>query len=154
MNFHGQGSFKRKESLKSSAWQNGDIESYRGHIREMSRDHNGCRALQQCLDEHPEKVVDMIYDEVGNELTELMMDSFGNYLFQKLLDVSTPKQRREVVAMMVGCHVAEEGEEPHRKVVITLNREFASELPRRNNYRRRNNNYSRDRKRPYQEKKD
>ena len=47
-----------------------------------------------------------------------------------------------------------EGEEPHRKVVITLNREFASELPRRNNYRRRNNNYSRDRKRPYQEKKD
>lgn len=114
MNFHGQSSFKRKESLKSSAWQNGDIESYRGHIREMSRDHNGCRALQQCLDEHPEKVVDMIYDEVGNELTELMMDSFGNYLFQKLLDVSTPKQRREVVAMMVGCHVAEEGEEPHR----------------------------------------
>ena len=113
MNFHGQGSFKRKESLKSSAWQNGDIESYRGHIREMSRDHNGCRALQQCLDEHPEKVVDMIYDEVGNELTELMMDSFGNYLFQKLLDVSTPKQRREVVAMMVGCRVAEEGEEPH-----------------------------------------
>ncbi|KAK8806494.1 hypothetical protein WA588_003061 [Blastocystis sp. NMH] len=97
MNFHGQGSFKRKESLKSSAWQNGDIESYRGHIREMSRDHNGCRALQQCLDEHPEKVVDMIYDEVGNELTELMMDSFGNYLFQKLLDVSTPKQRREVL---------------------------------------------------------
>lgn len=47
-----------------------------------------------------------------------------------------------------------EGEEPHRKVVITLNREFASELPRRNNYRRRNSNYSRDRKRPYQEKKD
>ena len=47
-----------------------------------------------------------------------------------------------------------EGEEPHRKVVVTLNREFASELPRRNNYRRRNNNYSRDRKRPYQEKKD
>ena len=45
-------------------------------------------------------------------------------------------------------------QEPHRKVVITLNREFASELPRRNNYRIRNSNYSRDRKRPYQEKKD
>lgn len=104
MGFHGQASFKRKESLKTSAWQNGDIESYRGHIREMSRDHNGCRALQQCLDEHPEKVVDMIYDEVGNELTELMMDSFGNYLFQKLLDVSTPKQRREVVGAVARCH--------------------------------------------------
>lgn len=55
------------------------------------------RALQQSLDNCPEKVVSMIYDEVGNELTDLMMDSFGNYLFQKLLDVSSPEQRREVV---------------------------------------------------------
>ena len=97
MGYHSQQSFKRKESMKSTAWQNGDIESYRGHIMEMSRDHNGCRALQQSLDNCPEKVVGMIYDEVGGELTELMMDSFGNYLFQKLLDVSTPEQRREVV---------------------------------------------------------
>lgn len=97
MGYHSQQSFKRKESMKSAAWQNGDIESYRGHIKEMSRDHNGCRALQQSLDNCPEKVVSMIYDEVGNELTDLMMDSFGNYLFQKLLDVSSPEQRREVV---------------------------------------------------------
>ncbi|KNB42840.1 RNA-binding protein [Blastocystis sp. subtype 4] len=97
MGYHSQQSFKRKESMKSAAWQNGDIESYRGHIKEMSRDHNGCRALQQSLDNCPEKVVSMIYDEVGNELTDLMMDSFGNYLFQKLLDVSSPEQRREVL---------------------------------------------------------
>lgn len=78
-------------------WQTSDIESYRGHIKEMSRDHNGCRLLQQCLDDNAERIIPMIYDEVGNELTDLMMDSFGNYLFQKLLDVSTPEQRRSVV---------------------------------------------------------
>ena len=102
--YHSQQSFKRKESMKSAAWQNGDIESYRGHIKEMSRDHNGCRALQQSLDNCPEKVVNMIYDEVGNELTDLMMDSFGNYLFQKLLDVSSPEQRRDVVGLEEETH--------------------------------------------------
>lgn len=100
-------SFKRKDSylydcavmfrMKPSSWQNNDIDSYRGHIKDMSHDHNGCRALQQCLDECPDRVINMIYDEVGNELTELMMDSFGNYLFQKLLDVSSVEQRYNVV---------------------------------------------------------
>ena len=73
------------------------MDSYRGHIKEMSRDHNGCRALQQCLDDCPERIISIIYDEVGDELTDLMMDSFGNYLFQKLLDVSSVEQRRRVV---------------------------------------------------------
>ena len=73
------------------------------------------------------------------------------------LEPMNPYERRIIHSALqsdsaVSTH--SEGEEPHRKVVITLNREFASELPRRNNYRRRNNNYSRDRKRPYQEKKD
>ena len=47
-----------------------------------------------------------------------------------------------------------EGDEPHRKVVVTLNKEFASELPRRNNYRRRNGNYSRNNRKPYTDKKE
>lgn len=47
-----------------------------------------------------------------------------------------------------------EGDEPHRKVVVTLNREYASDLPRRNNYRRRKNTYSRERRRPYTEKRE
>ena len=47
-----------------------------------------------------------------------------------------------------------EGEEPHRKVVVTLNKEFASELPKRNNYRRRNGNYSRNNRKPYKDKKE
>ena len=75
----------------------------------------------------------------------------------KKLDYMNPYERRIIHAELQADKYVDthsEGEEPHRKVVITLNREFASELPRRNNYRRRNNNYSRDRKRPYQEKKD
>lgn len=73
------------------------------------------------------------------------------------LEPMNPYERRIIHAELQADKYVDthsEGEEPHRKVVITLNREFASELPRRNNYRRRNNNYSRDHKRPYQEKKD
>ena len=73
------------------------------------------------------------------------------------LEPMNPYERRIIHAELQADKYVDthsEGEEPHRKVVITLNREFASELPRRNNYRRRNNNYSSDRKRPYQEKKD
>ena len=73
------------------------------------------------------------------------------------LEPMNPYERRIIHAELQADKYVDthsEGEEPHRKVVITLNREFASELPRRNNYRRRNSNYSRDRKRPYQEKKD
>ena len=86
------------------AWQSNDIDSYRGHIKEMSRDHNGCRILQQCLDECSDRIIPMIYEEVGNELTDLMMDSFGNYLFQKLLDVSSTEQRRSVVTLQKKPH--------------------------------------------------
>ena len=73
------------------------------------------------------------------------------------LEPMNPDERRIIHAELQADKYVDthsEGEEPHRKVVITLNREFASELPRRNNYRSRNSNYSRDRKRPYQEKKD
>ncbi|MCH5265915.1 MAG: protein jag [Lachnospiraceae bacterium] len=67
------------------------------------------------------------------------------------LEPMNPYERRIIHAALqedkyVDTH--SEGDEPHRKVVVTLNKEFASELPRRNNYRRRNN-YSRDRRKPY-----
>lgn len=67
------------------------------------------------------------------------------------LEPMNPYERRIIHAALqpdkyVDTH--SEGDEPHRKVVITLNREFASELTRRNNYRKKNN-YSRDRRKPY-----
>lgn len=73
------------------------------------------------------------------------------------LEPMNPYERRIIHAELQGDKYVDthsEGEEPHRKVVVTLNKEYASELPRRNNYRRRNNNYSRNRKKTYSEKKD
>ncbi len=72
------------------------------------------------------------------------------------LEPMNPYERRIIHAELQSDKYVDthsEGEEPHRKVVVTLNREFASELPRKNNYRRRNN-YSRDRKKHYSEKRD
>ena len=69
------------------------------------------------------------------------------------LEPMNPYERRIIHSALQGDKYVDthsEGDEPHRKVVISLNREFSSELPRRNNnYRRRNNSYSHDRKRSY-----
>lgn len=72
------------------------------------------------------------------------------------LEPMNPYERRIIHAVLQSDKYVEthsEGDDPHRKVVITLNKEYASELdiPRRNNYRRRGNDggYYRDRRRPY-----
>lgn len=67
------------------------------------------------------------------------------------LEPMNPYERRIIHAVLQSDKYVDthsEGDDPHRKVVITLNREYASELdiPRRNNYRRRNDGgYYRDR---------
>ena len=73
------------------------------------------------------------------------------------LEPMNPYERRIIHSALQGDKYVDthsEGEEPMRKVVITLNKEYASELPRRNNYKRRNNYYSRDRKKSYSSKRD
>lgn len=73
------------------------------------------------------------------------------------LEPMNPYERRIIHAALQGDKYVDthsEGDEPHRKVVVTLNKEYASELPRRNNNYRRNNSYSRERRRPYAEKKE
>ena len=67
------------------------------------------------------------------------------------LEPMNPYERRIIHAALQGDKYVDthsEGEEPHRKVVVTLNKEYASELPRRNN------NYSREHRRTYAEKED
>lgn len=68
------------------------------------------------------------------------------------LEPMNPYERRIIHAALQADKYVDthsEGDEPHRKVVITLNREYASELniPRRGGYRKYNNNgnYSRNR---------
>lgn len=73
------------------------------------------------------------------------------------LEPMNPYERRIIHSTLQGDKYVDthsEGEEPMRKVVVTLNKEYASELPRRNNYRKRNNYYSKDRKKSYSEKRD
>lgn len=73
------------------------------------------------------------------------------------LEPMNPYERRIIHAELQNDKYVDthsEGDEPHRKVVVTLNREYASDLPRRNNYRRRRNNYSREHRRPYSEKRE
>lgn len=73
------------------------------------------------------------------------------------LEPMNPYERRIIHAELQNDKYVDthsEGDEPHRKVVVTLNREYASDLPRRNNYRRRKNTYSREHRRPYLEKRE
>lgn len=77
------------------------------------------------------------------------------------LEPMNPYERRIIHAVLQSDKYVEthsEGDDPHRKVVITLNREYASELdiPRRSNYRSRGNSggYYRDRRRPYNRRED
>lgn len=71
------------------------------------------------------------------------------------LEPMNPYERRIIHAALQSDKYVDthsEGDEPHRKVVVTLNKEFASELniPRRNHYHKRGNgNYSRDHKKNY-----
>lgn len=72
------------------------------------------------------------------------------------LEPMNPYERRIIHAVLQSDKYVDthsEGDDPHRKVVITLNREYASELdiPKRNNYRRRGNDngYYRDRRKSY-----
>ncbi|MCH5253098.1 MAG: KH domain-containing protein, partial [Lachnospiraceae bacterium] len=73
------------------------------------------------------------------------------------LEPMNPYERRIIHAALQADKYVEthsEGEEPHRKVVVTTSKEYA-DMPRRNHYRgRRNNNYSKDRKKNYSENRD
>lgn len=69
------------------------------------------------------------------------------------LEPMNPYERRIIHAALQNDKFVDthsEGEEPNRKVVITLNKEFASELPKRNyknNNGRKNNGYNKNRNR-------
>ena len=55
------------------------------------------RHLQYALGQEGTVMVELLYRELGRQVGLLMTDPFGNYLFQKLLDVSSDDQRRDVV---------------------------------------------------------
>ena len=70
------------------------------------------------------------------------------------LEPMNPYERRIIHAALQNDKYVEtysEGEEPYRKVVVNISKEYASMPPRRNNYRRKNNynNYNGGRRKPY-----
>lgn len=70
------------------------------------------------------------------------------------LEPMNPYERRIIHAALQNDKYVEtysEGEEPYRKVVVNISKEYASMPPRRNNYRRKNgyNNHNGGRRKPY-----
>ena len=71
-----------------------------GFVYLMAKDQSGCRTLQKVFDEGTCDDVKLIFDGVISHIVELSTDPFGNYLVQKLLDVCTREQRRQIVYVM------------------------------------------------------
>lgn len=57
----------------------------------------GVSHAQRQLERKGATAVAAIYAALGDEVQCLVMDQYGNYLFQKLVDMSSDDQRREVV---------------------------------------------------------
>ena len=68
-----------------------------GSVLDMALQQKGCRMLQRQLERKGATAVAAIYAALGDEVQCLVMDQYGNYLFQKLVDMSSDDQRREVV---------------------------------------------------------
>ncbi|ETV97049.1 hypothetical protein H310_09878 [Aphanomyces invadans] len=91
------------------------LDDLRGRVFAMSKDQNGCRLLQEQLDNsvdqvhHPRTATDLcdvIYTESLPHLVDMMVDPFGNYLFQKLLECGTESQRFAIVQQVAHHLVA------------------------------------------------
>ncbi|KAK8796798.1 hypothetical protein WA588_000924 [Blastocystis sp. NMH] len=68
-----------------------------GSVLDMALQQKGCRMLQRQLERKGATAVAAIYAALGDEVQYLVMDQYGNYLFQKLVDMSSDDQRREVL---------------------------------------------------------
>ena len=57
------------------------------------------------LDQEGVSLVDTLYNEIGDRMGLLMTNPFGNYLFQKIVEMSSDAQRRNLVMECRGCDV-------------------------------------------------
>ena len=76
-----------------------ELKGLRGHVVEMAKNYNGCRALQQILLAASPAAVTEIFEELQGSLRELMKDPFGNYVFQMLLQVCSEERRAQIVLL-------------------------------------------------------
>ncbi|CAM8906950.1 unnamed protein product [Rhodiola kirilowii] len=85
----------------------------RGHIYCAARDQTGCRFLQDTIEQRNPQTIQVIFDEIIKHVVELMINPFGNYFMQKLLDVCTEEQRRQITVVVT--------KEPGVLVRVSLN---------------------------------
>eukprot|EP01060_Flectonema_neradi_P022127 TRINITY_DN3041_c0_g1_i1.p1 TRINITY_DN3041_c0_g1~~TRINITY_DN3041_c0_g1_i1.p1 ORF type:complete len:593 (+),score=162.94 TRINITY_DN3041_c0_g1_i1:64-1842(+) len=76
-------------------WEAGliDINSIKGRVLEVARDHTGSRTLQRRLDlgcTDDEKK--LLFAEIEPEVSDLMTHMFGNYVIQKMFEHGLPDQ--------------------------------------------------------------
>ena len=84
-----------------------------GFINLVARDQQGCRFLQHKFDEGTKQEREMIFLEIIDHVSELMVNPFGNYLVQKVLEVCSEDQRREIILVLT--------RKPSQLVKIALN---------------------------------
>lgn len=92
-----RGSRFEKQRSKSSSHGRRSSSRGEGSVLDMALQQKGCRMLQRQLERKGATAVAAIYSALGDEVQCLVMDQYGNYLFQKLVDMSSDDQRREVV---------------------------------------------------------
>ena len=63
------------------------------------------RHLQLALDQEGTSLVDVLYEEMGERIGLLMTNQFGNYLVQKILEMSSDQQRRQLVSLALRWRV-------------------------------------------------
>lgn len=79
-----------------------DIRYLQGRVVSLAADQHGSRLLQQKLEEANPTEVQIVFDESLPHAFELSTDIFGNYLIQKLLQVGTSQQRRQLLGTLRG----------------------------------------------------
>ncbi|GMJ03507.1 hypothetical protein HRI_004019900 [Hibiscus trionum] len=79
------------------------VEGLRGHVCAVAKDQNGCRILQDKLDEGfvSGEEIEMIFMEVKDHLHELVVHRFANYLIQKLFKASNQGLRTQLLILLV-----------------------------------------------------
>jgi hypothetical protein len=73
------------------------LDEVKGRVCQMSSDQNGCRLLQEQLDQGGAEALEVIFEEATPHLETIMNGPFGNYLFQKLVMICSTEQRTKIV---------------------------------------------------------
>jgi hypothetical protein len=64
---------------------------------QLAKDQSGCRLLQKKIEEGNREVITAIYNNILPNFVDLMNNPFGNYLCQRITDVCSKEQLKEII---------------------------------------------------------